>query len=130
LAESAILDELKYIHQLIIESLGHLEEISRPRAGNVFWRLFFPAGQFSQSKSAARAAAAVLTLIDSRLNEMAITLQKNQHPFASSIYDLMNLKLGEMAEKLIEIPEREQYIQPQIENVKKRLEGYIKDFQQ
>jgi len=129
LGENVILEELNYIIEQINECLKFMEEISQPRVGTVFWRLFFPAGQFSQAKSAAKAAAAILNLIDKRLDEMANTLQKNYHPFAPSIYNLRNFKLDEMAGKLIEIPEREQYIRPQIENLRDQIEEYIRDFQ-
>ncbi len=129
MGEKVILDELKYIHKLLVDCQQHMEEISRPKAGTVFWRLFFPAGQFSQSKSAAKAAAAILALIDDRLNDMVKTLQKHQHPLTPSISELLNLNLKDMAEKLAKVPEREQYIQPQVENLKNRIEEFIRSFQ-
>jgi hypothetical protein len=126
LGENVILEELKYIHKLLDDSLDTMDEICRPKAGNVLWRLIFPAGQFMQQKSITKAAAAMLVNIGTRLQEMMEVLEERKHPQTKTIHGLLDPNLFKIAERLIELPERAQYFIPEVENLQMRVEEIIK----
>lgn len=123
-----ILEELKYIHKLLDDSLDKMDEICRPKAGNVLWRLIFPAGQFMQQKSTAKAAAAMLLNVGTRLQEMVEVLEERNHPQSQTIRKLLDLDLFKIAERLVELPERAQYFIPEVDNLKMRVEETIIQF--
>ena len=125
LGENVILEELNYIHKLLGDSLGKLDEITRPKAGHVFWRLIFPAGQFMQQKSITKTAAAILVNIGTRLQEMVEVLEEREHPQTQIIRDLLNPDLFNMAERLVELPERSQYFIPEVEDLRRRVKETI-----
>ncbi|MFX1506456.1 MAG: hypothetical protein ACFFDC_10115 [Promethearchaeota archaeon] len=127
MGENLILEELKYIHKLLGECLDRMDEISRPKAGNVIWRLIFPAGQFMQQKSTTKAAAAILVNVGTRLQEMVDVLEERQHPKTETIRNLLDPNLFNMAERLVELPERSQYYIPEVDNLLIRIEDIIKD---
>ncbi|UCG03875.1 MAG: hypothetical protein JSW11_07790 [Candidatus Heimdallarchaeota archaeon] len=126
MGENAILEELKYIHQLLDESIHKMDEILRPRMGNVLWRVFFPAGQFMQQKSITKEAAAILINIGTRLQEMIVVLEERKHPLTPTIQSQLNVDIFVIADKLVELPERAQYFIPTIEDFQKRIEEIIK----
>ncbi|MFW9904661.1 MAG: hypothetical protein ACFFFH_10035 [Candidatus Thorarchaeota archaeon] len=121
MGENVILEELNYINNLLNDSLEKLDEITRPKAGHVFWRLIFPAGQFIQQKSTTKAAAAILINIGTRLQEMVEVLEEREHPQTQIIKNLLDPNLFNMAERLVELPERSQYLIPEVEDLKKRV---------
>ncbi|MFX0208373.1 MAG: hypothetical protein ACFFDT_20490 [Candidatus Hodarchaeota archaeon] len=121
MGENVILEELNHINKLLDDSLEKLDEITRPKAGHVFWRLIFPAGQFMQQKSITKAAAAILVNIGTRLHEMMEVLEEREHPYTQIIRNLLDPNLFNMAERLVELPERSQYFIPEVEDLKKRV---------
>ncbi|MFX0013831.1 MAG: hypothetical protein ACFFB2_03625 [Promethearchaeota archaeon] len=127
MGDNPILKELKYIQDLIDESLDKMDEILRPKTGTVFWRLIFPAGQFMQQKSTAKAAAAILINIGARLKEMVEVLEERDHPLTQTIRQLLDPDLFDMAERIVELPERAQYIFPQLENQRDKISQIIKE---
>jgi hypothetical protein len=126
LGENVILEELNFINKLLDDSLGKLDEINRPKAGHVFWRLIFPAGQFMQQKSITKRAAAILVNIGTRLQEMVEVLEEREHPQTQIIRNLLNPDLFNMAERLVELPERSQYFIPEVEDLRRRVRETIK----
>lgn len=121
-----ILKELKYIHKLLDDSLDKMDEICRPKGENVLWRLIFPAGQFMQQKSTTKAAAAMLVNVETRLQEMVEVLEERKHPQSQTIRKLLDLDLFNIAERLVELPERAQYFIPEVNNLQMRVEEIIK----
>ena len=117
MGRDVILEELTYIDELLNESLKAMEGILRQKVGHIFWRLFFPAGQFMQQQSNAKAAAAILISIDARLREMSEVLEEREHPLLQSIQQLLENDLNDMAEKLVDLPQRAKYIIPQVEEI-------------
>lgn len=122
-----IVEELKLIHQLLETTLNKMEDILSPKAKNMLWRLFFPAGQFMQQKSLAREASLLLLRIDTRFKDMDEVLEERQHPLKPQISEFLDLDLVTMSEKLVELPERAQYMISQINNVKKLVEANIQE---
>ena len=122
-----ILEELNYINQLLESCLNKMEELLRPKPGNILWRLFFPAGQFIQQKSIAREASLLLLKINTRFKDMEEVLEERQHPLEPEISEIMNIDLVAMSKNLIELPERAQYMISQIDNLKKTVEVNIND---
>ncbi len=102
-----------------------MDDVLRPRARNVFWRAFFPAGEFMTQKSHARKAAAILIDIDSRLRDMVEVLYDHNSALATRLEDLQTFNLVEMAERLIELPERVQYMDDQIMNLREQIKTVI-----
>lgn len=127
LGRDVILEELNYLNELLNECLRVMDEILRLRVGSIFWRLFFPAGQFMQQESNAKSAAAILVNIDVRLREMAEVLEERNHPLLQSIQQLLTIDLNDMADKLVELPQRAQYIMPQVEEIKIQVEALISE---
>ena len=127
LGENLIVEELEYIHKLLDECLDKMDEINRPKAGNVIWRLIFPAGQFMQQKATTKAAAAILVNVGTRLQEMVDVLEEQQHPKTKTIRNLLDPNLFNMAERLVELPERSQYYIPEVDNLLIRIEDIIKN---
>ncbi|MFX0205083.1 MAG: hypothetical protein ACFFDT_03790 [Candidatus Hodarchaeota archaeon] len=127
MGRDVILEELNYLNELLNECLRVMDEILRLRVGSIFWRLFFPAGQFMQQESNAKSAAAILVNIDVRLREMAEVLEERNHPLLQSIQQLLTIDLNDMADKLVELPQRAQYIMPQVEEIKIQVEALISE---
>ena len=123
-----ILEELKFINQLLETCLHKMENVLSPKAGNILWRLFFPAGQFIQQKSLAREASLLLLKIDTRFKEMDEVLEERQHPLKPQVDEFLDLDLVTMSEKLIELPERAQYMVSQIETIKRTIEANIQKY--
>ncbi|MFX1282783.1 MAG: hypothetical protein ACFFB5_03975 [Promethearchaeota archaeon] len=118
--ETAIQEELNIVIELLDECLEKMDDIMSPKAKNILWRVFFPAGQFMEQKSSAKLAASILVNIDERLREMVEVLEDRKHSQMLTIRQLLDLNLIEMAERLVDLPERAQYMIPQIEAMKKR----------
>jgi hypothetical protein len=129
LGEHPILTELKYIQKLLDECLGTMEQITNPRVGNIFWRLIFPAGPFIQQKSDAKSTAAILLNIDARLHEMQDVLRETQHPALHLIHQLANIDFRNLANKLVDLPERAQYMLPQLEEERKKITEAIQEIE-
>jgi hypothetical protein len=121
LNEDPVIKQLRYILQLLDDCLEKMDDVLRPRARNVFWRAFFPAGEFMTQKSHARKAAAILIDIDSRLRDMVEVLYGQDSNLAAKLEDFRQLNLIEMSERLIEIPERVQYMDDQITSLRERV---------
>ena len=122
-----ILDELKSIHQLLDTVLHKMEDLLSPKAKNFMWRLFFPAGQFIQQKSAAREASLLLLRIDTQFREMEEVLEERQHPLKPQISEFLDLDLIKMSEMLVELPERAQYMITQVTKIKEIVEANIQE---
>ena len=130
LGKNPILTELRYIHNLLDECLGAMDQITDPKIGNIFMRLIFPAGPFIQQKTEAKAAAAILLNIDARLHEMLELLEEKLHPNLPLIHHLVETDFNEIAMRLVDLPERVQYIIPQIEKERKKVEMTIMEIEQ
>jgi hypothetical protein len=102
-----------------------MDGIARPRAGNVLWRVFFPAGEFMGQKSAATEVAALLLDADVRLKDMAEVLSRQQHVLLPEIQNLRAVNLAEMADKLVELPPRAQYMAHQVDTLCEKLRSVI-----
>jgi hypothetical protein len=124
---TTIFEELQFINQLLETSLHKMEELLGPKTRNVLWQLFFPAGQFIQQKSLAREASLLLLEIDTRLRDMNKVLKERNHPFQTQIGNLLDSDLVTMSKMLVELPERAQYIIPQVENIKTLVEADIQE---
>ena len=124
------LTELRYIQKLLDECIGAMDQINDPKIGNIVWRLFFPAGQFMQQKSNAKAAAAILLNVDARLNEMLEVLEEKKDPVLPLFLHLINQNFTKWAEKLVDLPERAQYLISEVEKEKKKVEETIKKIEQ
>ena len=122
-----IVEELTSIQILIDTALYKMEDLLSPRKKNIFWRLFFPAGQFMQQKSLAREASLFLLKVDIRLREMNEVLEERNHPLTSQISEFLSLDLIKMSENLVELPERAQYMITQITNMKEAIRLSIKE---
>ena len=120
--QNIILEELNHIIQLLESIIHQMEDIIRPKARNVMWRLFFPAGQFIQQKSLARDISLQMLKIDTRFREMEEVLEERKHPLKSQISEILTKDLIRMSEKLVELPERAQYMITQVEDIKKAIE--------
>ena len=128
MVQKIILEELEFINQLLNTSLTQMEEILEPKARNILWRLFFPAGQFLQQKSLAKNASLGLLKIDTRLKEMQVVLEERHHPFRSKVAEILSKDFINMSTKIIELPERAQYLIPQIEDIGRILNTSIQEF--
>ncbi|MFX0049922.1 MAG: hypothetical protein ACFFAJ_06040 [Candidatus Hodarchaeota archaeon] len=128
--KDVILEELNYLQDLLDTCSKRMDDILSFKAGTIFWRLFFPKGQFMQQQSSAREAAAILVNIDSRLREMAEVFMEREHPLTQRIYQLLDVNLVNLAERLVELPTRAQYIIVQVENIRKEVEAIISDIEQ
>ena len=124
-----ILTELRYIQKLLDECLRAMDQINNPKIGNVVWRLFFPAGHFMQQKSNAKAAAAILLNVDARLHEMLEVLEEKKDPVLPLFLPLINQDFINWAEKLVDLPERVQYLISEVEREKKKVEVTIKEIE-
>ncbi|MHA1543216.1 MAG: hypothetical protein ACTSQH_09595 [Candidatus Hodarchaeales archaeon] len=122
-----ILDELKSIHQLLDTTLHKMDDLLSPKTANFMWRLFFPAGQFIQQKSAAREASILLLRVDKQFREMEEVLDERQHPLKPQISELLNIDLIKMSEMLVELPERAQYMITQVTKIKEIVETNIQE---
>ena len=125
-----ILTELRYIQKLLDECLAAMDEINNPKVGNVVWRLFFPAGQFMQQKSNAKSAAAILLNISARLHEILEVLEEKKDPILPLFHNLINQDFIDWAEKLVDLPERAQYLILEVEKEKTKIEVTIKKIEQ
>lgn len=130
MGDDPILKQLQYILELLNRILEKLDQISRPQGRNVLWRLFFPYGEFASQKSAAKEAQAMMLDVQARLDDMVDTLQKRNHPLAGRIQELNYLDLKDMGNRLAELPTREQYMGPQIEDFGQRVKKVIEDLKQ
>ena len=120
-------EELKLIQHLLETTILKMEDILSPKAKNMLWRLFFPAGQFIQEKSLAREASHLLLKIDMHLRDMNEVLEERNHPLNSQISEFLDLDFVTMSKMLIELPERAQYMISQINNMKKIVESNIQE---
>ncbi len=125
MGEKVILEELNYIFKLLEESLDKMQDVIRPKMGSVLWRVFFPAGEFMNQKSNAKVAASILINIDARLQEMIQVLTELNHPIIPSIKKIYEYNLLDLGNKLVEIPERAQYIIPRLESIEVELKRII-----
>ncbi|MHA1994162.1 MAG: hypothetical protein ACW97Z_06450 [Candidatus Hodarchaeales archaeon] len=123
-----VLDELEFINHQLDVCLSQMEELLSSKARNIVWCLFFPAGQFIQQKSLARDTSLELMRIDSRFREMEDVLEERQHPLMSQISEILKVDLITMSEKLVELPERAQYMISQIEGIKEIVDRNIREF--
>jgi hypothetical protein len=124
---TTIFDELQFIDQLLETSLRKMEELLGPKTRNVLWQIFFPAGQFIQQKSLAREISLLLLEIDTRLRDINQVLLERNHPFQSQIGKLLDSDFITMSKMLVELPERAQYIIPQVESIKALVEADIQE---
>jgi hypothetical protein len=122
-----IVEELKLIKQLLDENVHQMEKILSSKARNVMWRLFFPAGQFIQQKSLARDASLGLLNLDTRLRVMEEVLEERQHPLRPQISEILEMDLITMSKKLVQLPERAQYMIGQIESIKQIIDQNIQN---
>jgi hypothetical protein len=107
-----------------------MDHITNPKIGNVAWRLFFPAGQFIQQKSNAKNAAAIFLNVDARLHEMLEVLEEKKDPVLPLFLPLINENFTNWAEKLVDLPERAQYLILEVEKEKTKIEETIKKIEQ
>lgn len=129
LKKDVILEELNYLQELLDTCLQRMDDILSFKAGTIFWRLFFPKGQFMQQESSAREAAAILININGRLREMVEVLIEREHPLTQRIHQLLDINLVDLADRLVELPRRAQYIIVQVENIRNEVEAIISDFE-
>ncbi|MFX0170531.1 MAG: hypothetical protein ACFE9L_01295 [Candidatus Hodarchaeota archaeon] len=127
--KDVILEELNYLQELLDTCLQRMDDILSFKAGTIFWRLFFPKGQFMQQESSAREAAAILININGRLREMVEVLIEREHPLTQRIHQLLDINLVDLADRLVELPRRAQYIIVQVENIRNEVEAIISDFE-
>jgi hypothetical protein len=118
----AILEELRYIEELLDDCYAKMEELLGFKPHRILWNLFFPAGQFMQRTSIAKAIAGTLITIDSRLHDMVKTLEEFSNPLSTTLSQLLDVNLVEIGNQLVELPERAQYMIHEIETFKKRVE--------
>lgn len=123
--EGLVLSQLRHILQVLGDCTEKMEKAVRPRARNILWRLFFPAGEFMVQKSLTSEAAKQLIEIDERLRDMVEVLEGQGHPLASEIEGLLYLDLVDMARKLIELPPRARYMRRQVEELAMKVEAII-----
>ncbi|MFX1319239.1 MAG: hypothetical protein ACFE9D_06885 [Promethearchaeota archaeon] len=129
MGQDPILKQLRHIIDLLNRILELLDEINRPKSRYVFWRLFFPYGEFSGQKNAAKQASSIMLDVQIRMDDMDDTLQKRNHPLATRIHELNYLDLKELGDQLMELPTRAQYMGYQIEEYGKKIKSLIKELE-
>ncbi len=126
--QKVIIEELKSINQLLKVCLHQMDDILSSKTRNVMWRMFFPAGQFMQQKSMARKTSLDLLKVDTRLKEMEQVLEERNHPVKPQITRILTTDLITMSEKLVDLPERAQYLILQVESIQNSIENLIHEF--
>jgi hypothetical protein len=106
-----------------------MDDIGRPKGSNVLWRMFFPYGEFARQSQTTKEAGAMMVDVKHRLEDMITTLEERKHPLAKTIRDLNYLDLDDMSERLIELPARYQYMGPQVDELRYKLEQVIKGYE-
>jgi hypothetical protein len=129
LGKDPILKQLHHIINLLNRILEQLDQINRPKSRYVFWRLFFPYGEFSEQKNAANQASSIMLDVQIRMDDMEETLRKRNHPLADRISELNYLDLKELGIQLVEMPTRAQYMGYQIEEYGKKIKLLIKELE-
>ncbi len=129
MGDDPILKQLKYVLELLERILDKMDEIGRPRGRNVLWRLFFPYGEFAGQQSAAKEASVMMLDTHARLEDMIQTLSRHNHPLLGTIVELKYLDLKSMSEKLIEVPQRSQYMASQIDELRIKVKKVISDLE-
>ena len=130
MGQDPILKQLRHIIDLLNRILELLDEINRPKSRYVFWRLFFPYGEFSGQKNSAKQASSLMLDVQIRMDDMEETLQERKHPLATTIRQLNYLNLKELGIQLVELPTRAQYMGDQIEEYGKKIKSLIKELEQ
>ncbi len=125
--QEIILEELECINQLLDLCLYRMKDILGSKPRDFLWRMFFPAGQFMQRKSIARKTSYELLKLDTRLREMEQVLEEREHPVKPQISKILDTDLVMMSSRLVDLPERAQYMISQIENIKFTIENVIRD---
>lgn len=64
-----------------------------------------------------------------RLEDMVKTLEERNHPLVGKIRELHYLDLDGMSEHLVELPERYQYMGPQIDELRVKVEAVLKEME-
>lgn len=128
MGDDPILKQLEYILDLLNSILDKMDDIGRPKGSNVLWRVFFPYGEFARQSQTTKEAAAMMVDVHHRLEDMISTLKKRAHPFLEQIRELNYLDLEDMSEKLIELPARYQYLGPQVDELRYKVEQVIKEY--
>ena len=82
-----------------------------------------------QQKSNAKMASAILIRTENRIREMVEVLDERENPLAVNINRLLKVNLHDLADKLVELPERAQYIISQIENLSRLVDELIQDIE-
>ena len=119
--KEVILEELHYIEKLLDDCLEKMEELLGFTPYRILWNLFFPAGQFIQRTSTAKAIAGNLVTVDSRLHDMIKTLEELKDPLSITLSPLLDSNLIEIGNQLVDLPERVQYMIHQIEDFRNRV---------
>jgi hypothetical protein len=128
LGDDPILKQLEHILDLLNTILDKMDDIGRPKGSNVLWRVFFPYGEFARQGQTTKEAAAMMVDVQTRLEDMINTLEDRKHPLARVIRDLNYLDLNDMSERLIELPARYQYLGPQVDELRFKMEQVVKDY--
>jgi len=123
--EEALLRQLNHVLQLLRQCAEKMDRIARPRARNVLWKVLLPAGEFMAQKSAANECSALLLDANARLKDMAEVLSRQHHLLLPEIQNLCTLNLAEMADKLVELPPRAQYMTHQIDMLCEQVRATI-----
>jgi hypothetical protein len=126
LGDDPILKQLEHILDLLNTILDKMDDIGRPKGSNVLWRVFFPYGEFARQGQTTKEAAAMMVDVQHRLEDMITTLEERKHPLVSEIRGLNYLDLDEMSEQLIELPARYQYMGPQVDELRFKVEQVVK----
>ena len=119
--KEVILEELHYIEKILDDCLEKMEELLGFTPHRILWNLFFPAGQFIQRTSTAKAIAGNLVTVDSRLHDMIKTLEEFKDPLFITLSPLLDSNLIEIGNQLVDLPERAQYMIHQIEDFRNRV---------
>lgn len=64
-----------------------------------------------------------------RLEDMVKTLEERNHPLFKKIRELHYLDLDGMSERLVELPGRYQYMGPQIDELRVKVEAVLKEIE-
>jgi hypothetical protein len=103
-----------------------MDDIGRPKGSNVLWRVFFPYGEFARQSQTTKETAAMMIDVHHRLEDMIKTLEERDHPLVGKIRELNYLDLDGMGERLVELPARYQYMAPQVDELRFKVEELVK----